>query len=242
MLRQLDVIIDTTIATNSRMGLFAYVYRRTTAQILKEVELGNFEDNDRMVKFDVEFANFYLDAYRAYTNGLEVSRSWDFAFKNTIEPLTILQHVMLGINTHINLDLAMAVSTVMRERELAEIENDYNTVNRILSDIVNEMQDRLGRVSPLLFMLDWAGKNSDEKIIDFSMAKAREVSWGNANLLWGLGVEHQGEAIKNIDAVVLKLSEFIKTPQSKIIDLLLSLIGRFEERNIGKVIATLRED
>ncbi|SHJ94028.1 DUF5995 family protein [Pseudozobellia thermophila] len=242
MLRQLDVIIDTAIATNSRMGLFAYVYRRTTAQILKEVELGNFEDNDRMVKFDVEFANFYLDAYHAYSNGLEVSRSWDFAFKNAKEPLTILQHVMLGINTHINLDLAMAVSTVMRERELAEIENDYNTVNRILSDIVNEMQDRLGRVSPLLFMLDWAGKNSDEKIIDFSMAKAREVSWGNANLLWGLGIEHQGEAIKNIDGVVLKLSEFIKAPQSKIIGFLLSLIGRFEERNIGKVIATLRED
>ncbi|WP_262508218.1 DUF5995 family protein [Zobellia sp. OII3] len=242
MLRQLDVIIDTAIATNSRMGLFAYVYRRTTAQILKEVELGNFEDNDRMVKFDVEFANFYLDAYHAYSNGLEVSRSWDFVFKNAKEPLTILQHVMLGINTHINLDLAMAVSAVMREKELAEIETDYNTVNRILSDIVNEMQDRLGRVSPLLFMLDWAGKNSDEKIIDFSMAKAREVSWGNANLLWGLGMEHQEEAIKNIDGVVLKLSELIKTPQSKIIGFLLSLIGRFEERNVGKVIATLRED
>ncbi len=224
------------------MGLFAYVYRRTTAQILKEVELGSFEDNERMVKFDVAFANFYIDAYHAYSSGLQISKSWHFAFTKTEEPLTILQHVMLGINTHINLDLALAVNAVMSGEELLEIERDFNRVNRILSEIVNEMQDRLGRVSPLLFLLDMVGENSDEKIINFSMAKARGVSWSNSNLLWSLGIEHQQEAIKEMDLVVLKLGEIISSPKSKIVGFLLSVIGRFEEKNIGKVITTLREN
>ncbi len=218
------------------------MYRRTTAQILKEVELGSFEDNERMEKFDVEFANFYLDAYNGYIKNTEVSKSWSFAFLLEKEPLTILQHIMIGINTHINLDLALAVSVVMNGKEVSEIENDFNKVNRILSDIVNEMQDRLSRVSRLLFLLDLAGENSDEKIINFSMGRAREVSWRNANLLWSLGVDHQGEAIDTMDLVVLKLGECIKSPKSKVIGFVLKCIGRFEEKNVGKVISTLREN
>lgn len=238
----MDSIIETAIANDNRLGLFAYVYRRTTAQILKEVQLENFEDNERMEKLDVEFANLYLDAYQDYQNNREISKSWKFAFINKDEPLTILQHIMMGINTHINLDLGIAVSTVMNGKELSEIENDFNRINNILSDIVNEIQDRISRVSRLLFLLDLAGKNSDEKVIDFSMRKARELSWNNANLLWTLGIDYQDETINNIDLVVLKLSEFIKSPKSKIVGFMLNIIRRFEEKNVGKVISKLREE
>ncbi|SDE74174.1 hypothetical protein SAMN04487992_103202 [Cellulophaga baltica] len=44
----LDTIIEECIAKNSRLGLFAYLYRRTTAEILKEVERGSFEDNAQL--------------------------------------------------------------------------------------------------------------------------------------------------------------------------------------------------
>ncbi|CAM4412218.1 DUF5995 domain-containing protein [Zobellia nedashkovskayae] len=218
------------------------MYRRVTAQILEEVQLKNFEDNERMEKFDVAFANYYLDAYYAYKNNTPISKTWAFAFKNKNEPLTILQHIMMGINTHINLDLGLAVSAEMYGKEIAEIENDFNKVNGILGSIVNEMQERLSRVSSLLFLLDLAGQNTDEQIINFSLGKARELSWHNANLLWGLGIDHQKDAIDKMDLIVLSLGEFIKAPKSKIISYMLNLIARLEEKNVGKVILKLRQE
>lgn len=204
--------------------------------------LGNFEDNARMEIFDVAFANYYIDAYNGYTRQTPISKSWQFAFSAKNKPLTILQHIMLGINTHINLDLGLAASAVMQGKQISDIENDFNIVNNILSNIVNEMQDRLSRVSPLLFILDIAGKNTDEEIINFSLGKARALSWYNANLLWGLGVGHQDDAIRNMDLTVLRLGEFIKSPKSTFITYTLKFIGKFEEKNVGKVISKLRED
>ncbi|SIQ63760.1 hypothetical protein SAMN05421797_102306 [Maribacter ulvicola] len=238
----MDNIIDNAILYNDRIGYFAFLYRRVTAEILKEVQLGNFEDNPRMETFDVAFANYYIDAYNGYTTNQPISASWQFAFSSKNEPLTILQHIMLGINTHINLDLGLAASAVMKGQEISAIENDFNKVNHILGNIVNEMQDRLSRVSPLLFLLDIVGKNTDEEIINFSLGKARELSWINANLLWGLGSGHQDTAIQQMDITVLKIGEFIKSPKSKIVTYALQFLGKFEEKNVGTVISRLRED
>ncbi len=195
-----------------------------------------------METFDVTFANYYLDAHHGYLNDLSISNSWKFTFDTTNEPLTILQHIMLGINTHINLDLGLAASTVMQGLEITAIENDFNKVNAILGNIVNEMQDRLSRVSPLLFLLDLVGKNTDEQLINFSLKKARELSWHNANLLWGLGTEHNQTAIRSMDATVFELAKIIKSPNSKVLTVILNLMGRFEEKNISVVISKLRRD
>ncbi|WRI31694.1 DUF5995 family protein [Maribacter sp. BPC-D8] len=242
VLDQLDSIIDNAIINNDRIGYFAFLYRRVTAEILKEVQLENFEDNPRMETFDVAFANYYLDAYNGYINNQPISASWQFAFDTKNDTLTILQHIMLGINTHINLDLGLAASTAMNGLEIPDIEKDFNTVNTILGNIVNEMQDRLSSVSPLLFLLDLAGKNTDEEIINFSLRKARELSWYNANLLWGLGIEQQNAAIQQMDITVLRLGEFIKAPKSKIVMYALKFMGKFEEKNVGRVISKLREE
>lgn len=238
----MDGIIDRSIATNDRTGYFAYLYRRVTAEILKEVQLGNFEDNDRMEVFDVAFANYYLDAYNAHTNHTEIGLAWDYAFNSKTESLTILQHLLLGVNVHINLDLALTATTVMKDTQISLIESDFMKVNAILGAMVNEMQDRLSKVSPLLFLLDVLGKNTDEKIINFSLEKAREFSWAHANLLWGMGSNHQISAIKEMDRAVLQWGMFIKDPKSKFIGYALNFISMFEEKQVGKVISKLRED
>lgn len=242
VLDELDIIIDDAIVSNNPLGLFAYVYRRTTAEILKEVQIGSFEDNVLLEQLDVVFANMYLDAYRKYQNNEGVSKSWEFAFVQSDVPLSILQHIVMGMNTHINLDLAIATSNVMRGRGIDAVKNDFETVNDILFNIINDIQDRLSSVSRLMFLLDIVGQNSDEKVIDFSMRKARQQSWNNANLLWSLGPEHQNGAIRTMDGVVLKISEFIKTPKSKVIRFALRIIRKFEDKNVGRIISKLRTD
>ncbi|WP_299277306.1 DUF5995 family protein [uncultured Psychroserpens sp.] len=243
VLDELDSIISDSIATNSRLGLFAYIYRRTTAEIAAEIVLGNFEDNQRLELLDVDFANLYLDAYKAYKNNQPVSASWAFAFEHAKEPLNIVQHIMLGMNAHINLDLAIATATTMSGKDIRDIEQDFNKVNAILFQITNELQDRLSRVSPLLFVLDWLGKNTDEQIIDFSMRKAREQSWNSANLLWPLTGSSQFETTKNgIDQLVLKLSQHIAAPKSRIIRFFLKVIQKFETKEVSRIISKLKAE
>lgn len=242
VLDQLDEIIGESIANNSRTGYFAYVYRRTTAEIAKELSLGNFENPQRLERMDVTFANLYLDAYKQYKNNLPVSGAWVFAFTNAHEPLTILQHIMMGMNAHINLDLGIATAASMNGQDIREIENDFNKVNDILFQITNELQDRLGRVSPLMFLLDIIGKNSDEKIIDFSMRKAREQAWNSANLLWSLGDAHNKEAIERMDHFVVELGKKIKSPPSSMVKYILKFIQKFEKEQVGVVISRLAKD
>ena len=242
VLDQLDTIIEQAIANNDRIGLFAFIYRRTTAEIQKEILLKNFEDNARLEKLDVAFANLYLDAYSNYINQKPVRKCWEFAFHSKNESLTILQHILLGMNAHINLDLSVSTSSTMVGADLITIENDFNKVNDILFNIVNEMQDRLSKVSRLMFLLDIIGKNTDEKMIDFSMRKARQQAWNSSNLLWSLGNKNNAEAIDKIDLIVLKLSEIIKSPNSKILKFALKLIGKFEEKDIGVIISKLKNN
>lgn len=242
VIEELDAIINESITTNSRMGLFAYIYRRTTAEIAAEIALGNFNDNPGLEVLDVEFANLYLDAYKAHKSRQPVSASWAFVFNQVEEPLTIVQHIMLGMNVHINLDLAVATATTMSGREILDIESDFNKVNGILLQITNEMQERLSRVSPLMFLLDLVGKNTDEKIIDFSMRKARQQSWNSANLLWSLDQNQSRQAILGIDQLVLKLNECIKSPKTRTVRFFLRLIQKFETKEVGNIISKLKAD
>tara|TARA_R110002051_G_scaffold105833_4_gene178914 strand:+ start:10978 stop:11307 length:330 start_codon:yes stop_codon:yes gene_type:complete len=69
VLAAFDIIIENAIVTNNRLGLFAYLYRRTTAEILKEVELGHFENNEQLQHMGVAFATLYLEAHTDYHVG-----------------------------------------------------------------------------------------------------------------------------------------------------------------------------
>lgn len=239
VLNQLDLIIAECETTNNRLGVFAYVYRRTTAEIANEINLGNFEDNKRMEAFDVTFAKLYLVAYHNYKINAANSKSWSFAFDQADNKLTIIQHILFGMNAHINLDLSIATAQTMDNKNISDIENDFNKVNDILFQITDELQDRLSRVSPLMFLLDILGKNSDEKIIDFSMRKARAQAWNSANLLWPLSAIERKETIENIDNNILNLSQLIRNPKSILIKAILKLIRQFESNNISKIILTL---
>jgi hypothetical protein len=130
----------------------------------------------------------------------------------------------------------------MSGQDIIGIEDDFNKVNDILFQITNELQDRLSRVSPLMFILDLLGNNKDEKIIDFSMRKARQQSWNSANLLWSLEEIQKKKAVNKIDQVVLEISRRIKSPKSRIVRFILKLMKKFENKQVGTIIAKLRAD
>jgi hypothetical protein len=242
VLKQLDAIIADSVKNNDPSGFFAYIYRRTTAEIKKSIVKGEFEDNDRMEKFDVLFANKYLEAYRDFHGSLSVCRPWAAAFRAKNDRQTIIQHVILGMNAHINYDLGMAAAEFTRGGEIDKLKNDFMKVNEVLNSLVDELQVKVGRVSRLMFLLDWIGKRSDEEVMNFSMAKARQQAWNFATVLAVLPEQEQKNAIDKVDAIIGNLADTVKRPPVKLAAVVINIISRFEEKDVKKVLRRLEED
>lgn len=241
VLHELDLIIEKSVQENNYLGIFAYIYRRTTAQIKAAIANNEFEDAGRMQQFDVTFANFYLTAWQNYFAGQKVSHAWKAAFDARNENLTIMQHLLLGMNAHINLDLGVAADQIMTGKPIQDLKNDFMKVNQVLASLVDELQTKIGRVSPLMFLLDWVGGRTDEKIINFSMAKARGFSWENACELAKLNGIAKSEKIETIDDFVTNLSTFIRNPEGVLLKLAVKFIRLFEVKNLKQMIGELEK-
>jgi hypothetical protein len=242
VLEKLDAIIATSIANNDPLGFFAYIYRRTTAQIKQAILEGKFEDSARMEKFDVLFANKYLTAYRDFHTGLPVSRSWSTAFQAKKENLTILQHIILGMNAHINYDLGISAAEFTAGTQIDSLKKDFMRVNDVLASLVDELQVKVGSVSKLMFLLDWIGKRSDEAVMNFSMEKARQQAWNFGVSLSGLSDQEKKDKMQEVDEIIGRLGEVVKRPPGKMASYTIKLISRFEEKDVKKVLAKLEED
>lgn len=242
VLEELDRIIQYSIAENNFLGIFAFVYRRTTAQIKLALSEKQFGDNERMELLDVAFANLYLTAYQNYANNMRCSASWQTAFNAKNDKITIIQHLLLGMNAHINMDLGIAATTFEREINLPELKNDFMKVNQILNGLTNEMQDRLSKVSRLMFLLDWLGKNTDERIINFSMVKAREQAWKLACRLNDLDETERESEIADTDHIISEFGAILKNPPGNLLKIALKIVALFEEKSVKIIINKLEED
>jgi flagellar hook-basal body complex protein FliE len=242
VLLELDKIIDQSVADNNHLGIFAYVYRRTTAQVKQAIIEKQFEDNDRMELMDVAFANLYLKAYQDFSQKKECSAAWQTAFTAGKSSVTILQHIMLGMNAHINLDLGVAAATFAPGQRMDALETDFMKVNLILKGLVNEMQERVARVSRLMRVLDWMGKNTDELIINFSMVKAREQAWNFACYLAQQYPAEQQPVIVKKDGHISAFGQLVEHPPGKLLKLAVKIVALVEEKDVKKIIDRLRND
>ncbi len=241
VLEQLDSIIQDSVKDNDHLGIFAYVYRRTTAQIKQAIQNQDFEDNDRMERFDIRFASKYLQAYYNFQSGMSVPKSWEIAFRVKSERLTILQHILLGMNAHINYDLGMTAYEISRAKELEDLKTDFMKVNDILNGLINEMQRRLGRVSRLMVIFDWIGGDKDEAIINFSMVKAREQAWDFAEKLAHTEEDLKKTREEEVDKMIARLGQVIKAPPGKLLGFACKFVAFFEVKNISKIIRGLEK-
>ena len=81
----------------------------------------HFEDPEWVERWDVVFADLYLDAHDADVEGrvADVPRPWRLAF-DADPGLPPLRHVLLGINAHVNYDLPQALLAVIDDEDFAD--------------------------------------------------------------------------------------------------------------------------
>ena len=180
---RLDEIIAESQQRGSRRGYFAALYRATTLRVRDNIEDGRFEDAERMSRMDAIFANYYFRAEADHRRGRPVPQAWQAAFSAEGEDgVLILQHLLLGMNAHINLDLGQAALDTAQawNQDLKGLYKDYRHLNFILKHMIDNVQDALNEVSPWLGVLDWIGGEADELVASFSISAARELAWNTA--------------------------------------------------------------
>ena len=54
---------------------------------------------------------------------------------------------------------------------------DFNKINEILASLVDDVQQKLAHIWPVLKLLDYVGGRADETLINFNMKRARDQAW-----------------------------------------------------------------
>jgi hypothetical protein len=183
----LDALVADAIETQSRLGYFAALYNRVTMAVRDGIRAGSFEDPARMERLDVAFANRYIAAYERFRRGAAAPASWRLAFEaGSRLDLSVLQHLLLGINAHINLDLGVACAEIAPGPAIDGLEPDFNRINDLLASLLPEVELQLIEISHLLGVSVGIADHFDDldgRVGNFSMREARRSAWRFARIL-----------------------------------------------------------
>ncbi|MDY0929455.1 DUF5995 family protein [Chryseobacterium sp. CFBP8996] len=214
VLKKLDEIILWSKADQSPIGYFACTYRMMTAQVLKGIQQKKFEDNSRMTLLDIDFATRYLDAWENYSKGKKCTNSWYLAFeaaKN--KDLLILQHIFLGMNAHINLDLGISAASIMPYRKINPLKKDFENINSVIASINQNVQDSLNKICYPINLIDKLSNGKDNAVLDFAISKARDTSWATAVILSNTPNFLKESVINIVDYAAAKVASQILNPK-----------------------------
>ena len=232
-----DIITEETTG-NSCLAFFPILYKTVTERIKIGIANNEFDDAARMEKLDVIFAGRYLEAYEQFTTDKIPSSSWLVSFKAK-KPL-VMQCLLLGINAHINLDLGIAAAeTVGDNGQLADFEADFDKINAILADMVGDVKEKIGKVSPLFRLIDYFGKGKEDKLVSFSIEVARDGAWLFANE-YHQAVDKMA-VLKRRDDSISKLAENLIAPKSKLLRFLIKLVYFFELKDVKAISKILNQ-
>lgn len=235
----LDIIIADAKNNYAKYGYFACLYRKMTIAVKKGIEDNLFIDGKRMEKLDILFAQRYFDAYLKMKANQMPTKSWHAAFEaSKNDKLIVLQHLLLGINAHINLDLGIAAAMTCPGDKIQELKQDFDTINLIIASTADEVQTELAQIwFPLAFLQKISPKTEDA-VINFSIKIARDAAWNVATNLAYLSTEQHENYINTVDTQTEFIATKVLNPNLKE-NLICKAIKFFELKDSLKVMKIL---
>lgn len=193
LLQRMSSLLEELESAGDPRRFFLATYRRTTLAVADRIDGGGFLDPDWVERWDVVFADLYLDALRAASSGAPVPEPWRVAFQAARSGVRLppLRHVLLGMNAHINYDLPQALIAVLSDEEfgdaglLARRERDHRAIDEVLASRVAAEDRELRRVE----------QPGDRTVLDRALVplnrlgtrrfltEARRKVWRNARVL-----------------------------------------------------------
>lgn len=206
-------------------GYFPALYSRVTTDV---AAAGIAE------RLAVAFAAYYLRAFRGEGRVPRCwQASWDVAGDGN---LLIVQHLLLGINAHVNHDLPLAVVEVAREvGNLPSMKADFEAINDVLAATYHDVLRDLDGVAR---WTSEAAALGGGRLFNFSLRVARAQAWDAAVRLYPLGEAEAADYRAELDRLVSVLAYLVTRPALPA-RLLLPLVRRLEQRDPRTVTAAL---
>ncbi|RXK46876.1 DUF5995 family protein [Halorientalis pallida] len=187
-LRRLETLLRDR---DDRRAVFLTIYTRMTERIRARIERGGFADAEWMRAYTAAFANYYRRAFLAFERGElgAVPDPWRIAFGTAIrDDALVMQDAFLGINAHINYDLALTLRDVGIDPDRAAKRADHRAVNEVLSRLVDAQQTALAGVYAAgVADVDDALGRLDERLSLLGLREGREQAWRVAVVLTDVG-------------------------------------------------------
>lgn len=188
--KKLSTLVQKWQAAHDRRVIFAHTYYLMTTNMLSALKGEQFHDPDWVTRLLDRFAVYYFDALDKYEKAPHNSPSiWRVAFEVAENPEAfVVQHLLLGVNAHINFDLSSSLIDVMRE-EWSSLDagkkrqryEDHTRVNKIIATTFDDAQELvIARYSPSLDRLMQASWAFDELMVSSLINAWREQAWQQA--------------------------------------------------------------
>lgn len=201
--------IDAVLPNEDGLKWFNFLYLRVTESVRDNPPALAWENPDFLNRLAVVFAKLYLGAVVNWQQNMEsVARAWTplFAARRRQNVMRV-QFAIAGMNAHINRDLAIALVETAEElgltpRRGSPEHRDFERVNDLLERVAEEVKQTLA--TGIVGEIDQDLGRLDDVVALWSVRKARETAWTNAEILW---------QIKNIpvlaDAFLINLDRLV---------------------------------
>ena len=132
VLSALDKIIQES-RQSSPLGYFAALYK-VTQKVRDGIDDGFFDDGEWSVwMLFCQSLYLCLQSLSKHDHNLIMDAGISVVKKKL--PI-VLQHLLIGMNAHINLDLGIAAAKVMEGKDIQNLKDDFDKINDILSSLL----------------------------------------------------------------------------------------------------------
>lgn len=187
LLSQMNIQAATWESQDDKRFIFLRCYNMMTANMIEAVQQGRFQDGVWVGKLLHRFAAYYFEALEQFEhNDAHTPPVWSQVHDaSTHQDLHVLQHLLLGINAHINYDLVLALYDELvaewtdddrdvRQQRMA----DHNMVNTIIGETIDTVQDQvIERELPLMRLVDNLMGRVDEWLLSELISSWRSEVW-----------------------------------------------------------------
>lgn len=178
---RLERLEATLLERSDRRAVFLTIYTEMTAETVRAIDAGEFVHPAWMERYLVRFAEYYRRAFYNYERGAisEVPDPWIVAFGAALrDDSLVMQDAFLGINAHINYDLALTLSDIGLDPDRPDKYADHTHVNEILRRLVSVQQELLSqRYAPGLSRIGARLGELDDIGAALSLRTARRQAW-----------------------------------------------------------------
>lgn len=212
-------IIEEFEGKRDNRTIFLQCYSMMTANVLTAIEQDRFKDPVWVRTLLHRFADYYFDALTCYDCGEKAPKVWQEVHKAAAtKNLAVIQHLLLGVNAHINYDLVLTLYDMLSPEwedlsvDMQDVRyDDHSLVNTIIGETIDKVQDEVvEKYAPSMDVIDTVLGRLDEYLLLKLISDWREKVWNHAQNLLQMENEGQRKAyILELEKNVMKKADIL---------------------------------